>query len=84
MVSTMVGFSWEGITIALIASAFTEVAFSFIYLFIYFFSHVFGGMRLLFMHCCINSNRKCWLFPVNSDFYTVHGPTNFIFYQFFH
>ena len=37
MVSTMVDFSWEGITIALIASAFTEVAFSFIYLFIFFF-----------------------------------------------
>ena len=40
MLSTMVGFSWEGITIALIASAFTEVAFSFIYLFIFFF-HAF-------------------------------------------
>ena len=41
MVLTMVGFSWEGITIALIASAFTEVAFSFIYLFIFFFFHAF-------------------------------------------
>ena len=38
MVSTMVGFSLEGITIALIASAFTEVAFSFIYLFFFFFT----------------------------------------------
>ena len=28
----------------------------------FFFSRVFGGMRLLFMHCCMNSNRKCWLF----------------------
>ena len=34
----------------------------------FFFSRVFGGMRLLFMHCCINSNRKCWLFPMNSAF----------------
>ena len=42
MVSTMVGFSWEGITRALIASAFTEVAFSFIYFFLFFyFFHAF-------------------------------------------
>ena len=26
----------------------------------------FGVVRLLFMHCSLNSNRKCWLFIVNN------------------
>ena len=34
---------------------------SFFLLFIFFFTR-FRVMRLLFMHGCMNSNRKCWLF----------------------
>ena len=44
---------------------FGEAAFSF-FSFFFFFSRVFGGMRLLFNEQYMNSSRKCWLFPVNS------------------
>ena len=53
-------------------------------LFIFFFSRVFGGMRLLFNEQCMNSSRKCWLFPMNSASVPIHGPTNFTFQQLFH
>ena len=50
----------------------------------FFFFTRFKVMRLLFMHCCMNSNCKCWLSIVNSDLCTVHGPTNSTFQQLFH
>ena len=37
----------------------------FILFIFFFFSRVFGGMRLLFNEQCMNSSCKCWLFPVN-------------------
>ena len=40
-------------------------AFCVFVLFFFFFTR-FGKTRLLFMYCSMNSNRKCWLFSVNS------------------
>ena len=42
------------------ASAFA--ASCFILFFSFFFSCISGVMRLLFMHCSLNSSHKCWLF----------------------
>ena len=44
---------------------FREAAFSFLF---FFFSRIFGGMRLLFNEQYMNSSRKCWLFSMNSIF----------------
>ena len=41
---------------------------SFFFLFFFFFFTRFGVMRLLFMHCSLNSSRKCLLSIVNSAF----------------
>ena len=46
--------------------------------FFFFFPPRFGGMRLLFNKQCINSSRKCWLFPVNSA--SVHCSWTYKFY----
>ena len=35
---------------------------SYIFFLPFFFSRVFGVMRLLFMTCSLNSSRKCWIF----------------------
>ena len=49
-------------------SVYARFVFSSFFFFLGF--HAFQGMRLLFMHCFMNSNRKCWLSTVNSA--TVH------------
>ena len=48
------GFHWSCFCIS-------QAAFSFFFFFFLVFTH-FGVMRLLFMHCSLNSNHKCWLF----------------------
>ena len=56
------------------------------FLFSFFFFFVFTRfrvMRLLFMHYCMNSNRKCWLSTVNSDSWLFTDPQIPLFNNFF-
>ena len=51
--------------------------------FFFFFFTRFGKTWLLFIYCLMNSNCKVHFSTANSVLYTVYGPTNFIFSNFF-